>query len=514
MTIQLPKMLNAVPLPVLLLLLSIIIYLILPSRRRLSLPVINRPPSFLFPHLRARIATTKDFKSAILLADTHHRNKPVILPILTGDMVLLPRSDTQWVVEQPDTILDMHSLVMETLQIDHTTPDPELVHRPIHHKLITTTLTNQVGNLVPDVAEETEWSVSKYWDTDSAEGEVCVYKSVFKMVGAVSNRVFIGAPLCRDETLLQLAGQYAQIVPMAAVMLRMCWGPVKTVLGAALRARIWIVAKKWERRLGPEIRARVKEFDESEKAKNDFLGWCIGQAKAMGEPALWSTSTLAGRVLLLNFAAIHTSSFGLTGAILDLAYGRPQDVDELREEIEAVLAENGGEWNKKALARMEKLDSVMRESARLNSFATVGLGRMVTAREGVVTPSGVKLPYGTNIAVPSYAVLHDDDKYPDANEFRPFRFSTQRQDESVEYIKRAAKSFATTSNDYLAFGHGRNACPGRFFAANELKLMLAHLVLNYDFEPLEKSRPKNMWFGLTRVPPMEAKIRIRRRVRA
>ncbi|KAK8030950.1 ent-kaurene oxidase [Apiospora arundinis] len=32
----------------------------------------------------------------------------------------------------------------------------------------------------------------------------------------------------------------------------------------------------------------------------------------------------------------------------------------------------------------------------------------------------------------------------------------------------------------MAFGYGKHACPGRFFAANEIKLILAHILLQYD----------------------------------
>lgn len=38
----------------------------------------------------------------------------------------------------------------------------------------------------------------------------------------------------------------------------------------------------------------------------------------------------------------------------------------------------------------------------------------------------------------------------------------------------------TTSDEHFAFGHGRHACPGRFFVACELKLIMAHLLRNYD----------------------------------
>ncbi|GKT51020.1 cytochrome P450 monooxygenase easM [Colletotrichum spaethianum] len=40
--------------------------------------------------------------------------------------------------------------------------------------------------------------------------------------------------------------------------------------------------------------------------------------------------------------------------------------------------------------------------------------------------------------------------------------------------------FISTSPGFLGFGHGLHACPGRFFASNEMKIVLAHSIMNYD----------------------------------
>ena len=56
--------------------------------------------------------------------------------------------------------------------------------------------------------------------------------------------------------------------------------------------------------------------------------------------------------------------------------------------------------------------------------------------------------------------------------------------------------------------------PGRFFAANELKTMLAHLVLHYDVRFAEEGkRPANVRFGPADLPSHTAKVLFRRRRR-
>jgi hypothetical protein len=56
-----------------------------------------------------------------------------------------------------------------------------------------------------------------------------------------------------------------------------------------------------------------------------------------------------------------------------------------------------------------------------------------------------------------------------------------------------------------------SSSPGRFFAANQLKLLLAQIVLNYEIERIEQ-RPENPWLNNTIGPPMWSTIRVRRRL--
>jgi cytochrome P450 len=71
--------------------------------------------------------------------------------------------------------------------------------------------------------------------------------------------------------------------------------------------------------------------------------------------------------------------------------------------------------------------------------------------------------------------------------------------------------FVTTSPESLGFGHGQHACPGRFFAANEVKVLLCHLLLKYDFELIPGSDYSIQPYGFNLNTNKGAKIRVRRR---
>ncbi|OIW30139.1 cytochrome P450 [Coniochaeta ligniaria NRRL 30616] len=478
-----------------------------------GLPIIGLENEW-FAMRRAAFRNNMNFKAVMQETYTKYSSKgrAVILPLLTGTVVVLPPSDTQFLVDAPESQVSMHEQVRETFQLDYTVVDQDLIHRPLHYPLLAITLTSQVGNLVPDVMDEVDFQVRQEWGTETSDWrEVPVYGSMHKIISKVTNRVFVGLPTCREPALAENARRYAQCVPVSAYLLRCTPKWLKPLVGPLLTLRGRWHTYQFCKIVKPTIERRLKEFDarkgdpEANKTvRNDFLEWSIKQAEEIGDPSLRTPRKLGERILVLNFAAIHTTSLTITGAILDIVcHNKPEHIDELRREISAVLAEHGGEWNKRALGKMHRLDSTLRESTRLNSF--------VTAREGIDTPSGAHVGYKMTVSVPNYSVLHDKNVYgEDADQFKPFRFAEQRADESVGYVERARKAFPTTSKDFLAFGHGRNACPGRFFATNEIKLLFAYRVMNYDFK-METERPRSTFVGLVRVAPLKKTIWIRRR---
>lgn len=189
---------------------------------------------------------------------------------------------------------------------------------------------------------------------------------------------------------------------------------------------------------------------------------------------------------------------------------------------------NGRKWDKASLAKLVKTDSALRESLRLSTFMTHGMSRIIAAKEGVTSPSGLHISQGTKIGTATFAIHHDDAVYSSARTYQPFRFSTARESllpdaaaSSDGQVKLAENTKAkilesknlaavTTNDHFLSFGTGKHACPGRFFASAELKMMLAYIMMNYDVQPLEH-RPENKVYGQVIVPSMNTTIKIKRR---
>lgn len=54
----------------------------------------------------------------------------------------------------------------------------------------------------------------------------------------------------------------------------------------------------------------------------------------------------------------------------------------------------------------------------------------------------------------------------------------------------------STAADHLVFGYGTQACPGRFFAMHETKVVVARILRNYKFKLKEPSTADSVMTGL------------------
>ena len=122
---------------------------------------------------------------------------------------------------------------------------------------------------------------------------------------------------------------------------------------------------------------------------------------------------------------------------------------------------------------------------------------------------GTHLPSGTKLLSPQAGISHDERYYANPNEFDALRFYKMRQ-ESEEAANRW--QFTSISDINLNFGAGKHACPGRFFAGNEIKMALAYFLINYDIRLKEgEQRPKPMVIMMTKAPNPNAEVLFRRR---
>ena len=104
----------------------------------------------------------------------------------------------------------------------------------------------------------------------------------------------------------------------------------------------------------------------------------------------------------------------------------------------------------------------------------------------------------------------DPDVYENPEMFDGFRFVKLRnhsrlEDGSLEYTSSDVKN--------MAFGYGRHACPGRFFASSETKMIMAYLLMHYDFKfpDEQKIRPPSKAYETQYLPDRTTTVLLKQR---
>jgi len=320
--------------------------------------------------------------------------------------------------------------------------------------------------------------------------KVPVEETIQRVVCATSNRVFVGTPLCRDKEYLALNLNFAVNVVKFAAIIGLFPKPLKWIVARMLSNLPSQIRQEMEfiRPMVEERFARMEEFGENwEDKPNDMLMWLMSEAKGVER----TLQGIARRLLVVNFAAIHTSSGAFTNVLYRLL-SNPEYVEPLRHEVETVVAEEG--WTKAAMDKMHKIDSFLRETQRLDDIVLITR----LALRPFTFSNGVTVPAGTLIAVSGTDIHADGEIYTNPEEFDGFRFARLREQDGDAVVKHQALS---TSGDHLTFGFGRHACPGRFFAVNEVKALLAHVIVTYDIKFEEgKQTPRSFHIGTVLIP--------------
>ncbi|XP_020280575.1 cytochrome P450 9e2-like [Pseudomyrmex gracilis] len=148
---------------------------------------------------------------------------------------------------------------------------------------------------------------------------------------------------------------------------------------------------------------------------------------------------------------------------------------KLRQEIDKVLDESGGEVTYEAINHLEYLEAVINETLRM--YSPIPFLERVCETDYELPPAlpGEKpfvMKKGMVIWIPTLAIHYDKKYYDNPEEFRPERFLNKTYHNSPYYF---------------AFGVGPRMCIANRFALLEVKVLLFHLLARCELKPCAKT---------------------------
>ncbi|KAI1503785.1 cytochrome P450 [Biscogniauxia marginata] len=115
----------------------------------------------------------------------------------------------------------------------------------------------------------------------------------------------------------------------------------------------------------------------------------------------------------------------------------------------------------------------------------------------------------TFVSFASQQLNLDNDVYADARSFQARRFLRKREE-----IDPNKFHFASVSDDYIIFGPGFHACPGRFLAHDVLKPMFIQLLTRYDIKLVgeTQNRPPDIPYNFSIMPNLATQLMLKEKV--
>lgn len=405
-------------------------------------------------------------------------NKIFVLPPTLGmpAEVVFPRSQMRWLLDQPDSVISTSEAHYDILQGGYSFMEPIVLKDPYHEHVIHKNLVRNLNSVSSHTAEEIAVSIDAIFGTDTTTyAKFDIMESFFRMVPSITNRMLVGPSICREQKYLDAVLSFTKDVIRTQLVLLLCPKAVHPIIGRLLGLtstyHYWVSS----RFTLPLIRERFEKLQKKDSGDSDyeawrepqdFITWSYRTAQAEGRHDEMQPVRVAERILPLNFAAIHTTTITAYETLANILSADPSVLEQLREEVYRVHREEGG-WTKQGFSRMHRLDSTIRESQRVAPIALTFIHRKVIAKEGIMTPEGIHVKYGTLITCPWAPVALDEEIHSkNASEFDAFRYSrakeaydamTPDEKHKANALELRQTGMVTTSDRHLPFGHGRHA---------------------------------------------------------
>lgn len=191
------------------------------------------------------------------------------------------------------------------------------------------------------------------------------------------------------------------------------------------------------------------------------------------------------QAVLLLLAGLETTSTLIANCLHVLAHHKDSVQRQLRDELKKIRISkdtidnddghrsDANEFEYDSLMSCAYLDGFIQETLRFYTIAP-DLSRK-SNREYYFEKLGFSIPKGTIVDIAASEMMHDPQYWPEPEKFRPERFME-------------GENHLIVPGSYMPFGLGPRQCLGMRFALTETKLIMAKLLMRFEFEPATNSR--------------------------
>lgn len=281
-----------------------------------SLPWIGLEDKRFFPKLRAGFREVTVGRK--LMNEGYERyskqGKAFVLPASLWPDVVLPPSNLTWLAAQPDNVLSGVRVQDDVLALSYLSHGPDL-SAIVDFTVVRRDLTRSLSKILPEISEETKLCFAEKLGKDTNEWrEVKIFETITETSRRLSNRLFVGLPLCRDERYIKGLQTWEVLFGVSSALIRyLVPSPLKPWLAPIIAIPTQLQAWRLKRFILPIIRRRNASGSFGDKVKtsderpNDFLQWLMDRTKEKGPSSGMTMSDIAGKAIELNFFCMIVS---------------------------------------------------------------------------------------------------------------------------------------------------------------------------------------------------------------
>ncbi|RIB09265.1 cytochrome P450 [Gigaspora rosea] len=324
------------------------------------------------------------------------------------------------------------------------------------------------------------------------------YETMFDIMAIPVANLLIDDEYCNNEDMLEAVKNVANsmfkllFVPpilsfihpwlhkqFISIPLRLGWSPISKPSKVILS------------RIKPVIEKRLydkKRLGDAWVAPLDILQYLLDDPDITPDlnPDNVNYNRIVSTITGIIFASMPNMSNNTSRALFDLVERNQRYWHELCQEAQEINKKsNGNELTSDDLHKMMKLDSFIRESLRISGSFIVGVEHNCISKSYYTFINGYQVPNGRKVYLNFTETNHNEGlQGQNPTEFYAYR-----------HLERNSSATKLESN-FLTFGGGKHACPGRFLAVNVMKIVLHNIMLRYNIRTeTGVIDPKRRYFG-------------------